>query len=411
MMSGLRIHPAHGRDFLRAAAMALLWFPGVAFAQTQSPPKTVSASVPDWLQPPLRRAGANRVQLIDAWNRTPKEEREGMRFLLENMPDRDLQTLSSAYLREQVSLGYRALADAPWKDAIPSALFLNDVLPYSVLNEERDTSRRMLRETSLPLIADCRTPGEAAQRLNERLFPLLKVRYSTERKRPDQNPTETIESGKATCTGLSILLVDACRSVGIPARVVGTPLWTNLRGNHTWVEFWDGTRWRFTGAAEPDPQGPDRGWFTGDASKALKDNPRHAIYASSFKRTGVAFPLVWAKDIRWVNAENVTDRYTVSVPTTDDGKTRLLVKTVDATGKRVAAQVTLRAFGGTETLAEGRSKGDTADMNDYLTFEVLRVCPPRQYEITVVFGKATVRRTISAGMEPEEMVVIRLGNG
>ena len=258
----------------------------------------------------LERAGKNRAELLKAWNQTPSAQREAMRFLLENMPDTDLQTLSAAYLSEQVTLAYQALAGASWQASIPKEIFLNDVLPYACLNEARDNSRRVLRAASLPLIAGCQTPGEAAQKLNAALFPLLHVRYSTERKRPDQNPTETMRSGIATCSGLSILLVDACRSVGIPARVVGTPLWANLRGNHTWVEIWDGARWRFTGAAEPDPQGLDRGWFVGDASQAVKDMPRHAIYASSFKQTGLSFPLVWAEDTRWVWAENVTDRYT-----------------------------------------------------------------------------------------------------
>src|SRR6478752_4758171 len=48
----------------------------------------------------------------------------------------------------------------------------------------------------------------------------LKVGYSTERRAANQSPSESRESGKASCTGLSILLSDACRSVGIPARLV-----------------------------------------------------------------------------------------------------------------------------------------------------------------------------------------------
>ena len=105
-------------------------------------------------------------------------------------------------------------------------------------------------------------------------------------------PGESIQSGIATCTGLSILLVDACRSVGIPARVAGTPMWSNLRGNHTWVEIWDG-EWHFAGAAEPDAAGLDHGWFVHDATTAKRDVPEHAIYATSFRRTGISFPLVW----------------------------------------------------------------------------------------------------------------------
>src|SRR5262249_22470623 len=107
----------------------------------------------------------------------------------------------------------------------------------------------------------------------------------------------------------AILLSDACRSVAVPARVVGTPLWTNKRGNHTWVEVWD-AGWHFTGAAEPDPNGLDRGWFVHEASQAQRDAPLHAIYAASFKKTKVSSPLVWARASHDVHAENVTDRYT-----------------------------------------------------------------------------------------------------
>ena len=67
-------------------------------------------------------------------------------------------------------------------------------------------------------------------------FGQLSVKYSTARKRANQSPKESIEQGLASCTGLSILLADACRSVGVPARLAGIPSWKNKNGNHTWVE-------------------------------------------------------------------------------------------------------------------------------------------------------------------------------
>jgi predicted esterase len=154
--------------------------------------------------------------------------------------------------------------------------------------------------------------------LNKTIFAKLKVRYSTGRKKPHQSPRETMESGLASCTGLSILLIDACRSVAVPARLVGTPLWSNNKGNHTWVEIWD-SGWHFTGACEPDPQGLDRGWFVGEAAQAKKDSPQHAIYAASFKKTPLSFPLVWAPGTKDVFAENVTDRYTAKAPADQPG--------------------------------------------------------------------------------------------
>ena len=134
-----------------------------------------------------------------------------------------------------------------------------------------------------PLVKDCKTPGEAAQRLNEKLFGEIQVKYSTQRKRANQAPSESIEQGLASCTGLSILLVDACRSVGVPARLAGIPSWPNKQGNHTWVEVWD-DGWHFTGAAEPNGQGLNHAWFQGDASLAKKDSRLNAIYAVSFKK-------------------------------------------------------------------------------------------------------------------------------
>ena len=112
------------------------------------------------------------------------------------------------------------------------------------------------------------------------------------------------------------MLSDACRSVGVPARLAGTPLWANNSGNHTWVEIWyDG--WHFTGAAEPDPKGLDRAWFQDIAAEARKESARHAIYAASFRRTKLTFPLVWAPERKDVFAANVTDRYAAKKPKTD----------------------------------------------------------------------------------------------
>jgi Transglutaminase-like superfamily len=245
------------------------------------------------IEPALVSSGDNRAELTKALVDVPVPQREGMSFLIENMPRVDLESLSAAYLLDHVAQGYEAMAGAPWARDVPREIFLNDVLPYASLNEARDGGRRRLRELSAPLVKECRTPGEAAQLLNRKLFRLVNVRYSTQRKKPDQSPLESISSGLATCSGLAILLVDACRSVGVPARIVGTPMWTNLRGNHTWVEVWDGD-WHFTGAAEPDPNGLDRGWFKGDAAKA----PRIEHIAALLHRRRAAVHHVQPVDAR-----------------------------------------------------------------------------------------------------------------
>jgi transglutaminase-like putative cysteine protease len=81
-------------------------------------------------------------------------------------------------------------------------------------------------EKAKALARDCKTATEAVQVLNRDFFNRIQVHYHTGRKAPNQSPAESMASGKATCTGLSIIFVNACRAVGIPARVAGTALWT-----------------------------------------------------------------------------------------------------------------------------------------------------------------------------------------
>src|SRR5258706_14929835 len=98
--------------------------------------------------------------------------RPGLRFLVEHMPVRDLRTLSAAYLKENLSIAYEAFNKVPWRDRVPQNVFFNDILPYASVDESRDARRRKLYELAAPLLADCQSPAEAAQRLHPQLFKL-----------------------------------------------------------------------------------------------------------------------------------------------------------------------------------------------------------------------------------------------
>ena len=327
----------------------------------------------------LSKAGKNRAELETALSKTPAPHRPGMLFLIVNMPDQDLQTLSANFLLENLELAYKARDQVTWGKKVPEAIFFNDVLAYANVDEARDPWRKEMYDLCMSIIKDCKTPSEAAQLLNSTVFNKLKVRYSTQRKRPHQSPKESIETGMASCTGLSILLVDACRSVAIPARVVGTPLWANKRGNHTWLEIWDGD-WHFTGACEPDPKGLDRGWFVGDAAQAKKDVAEHAIYAASFQKRPLAFPLVWAPQRKDVFAENVTDRYAAKEqPNANRALVRVRVWQAGKT-KRLAMPLQVVEGGKSSKVVQGESRGESADTNDMASFELT---PEREYTLRV----------------------------
>lgn len=203
-------------------------------------------------------------------------------------------------------LAIEARERAPW--TMPDEIFRNYVLPDTSVGEARDDWRPLFREKFLPLVRECTTPTAAAETLNREIWKILGVRYSPERDRPDQSPFHSMRIGKASCSGLSILLIDACRAVGVPARFVGCR-WKNKPGNHSWVEIWDAGQWHHLGAG--DGGNVDSAWFDADAAAATPDDPRFAIYAACAEPTGLSFPLAWIPDGEdsGVPALNVTARY------------------------------------------------------------------------------------------------------
>ncbi|EMI46640.1 Transglutaminase-like domain protein [Rhodopirellula sp. SWK7] len=267
----------------------------------------VRAEPPLDLDARLVIAGENRVEIEKALAKVPETQRPGMEFLIANMPDDDLRSLKAEFLLENAELAYRSRESESWAKSIPIEIFYNDVLPYASINERRDNWRADFRKRFLPLVADATTTSEVATILNQKIFSILDVRYSTKRAKADQSPYESIEGKTASCTGLSVLLINACRAVGVPARFVGTPLWADGSGNHSWVEIWD-DGWHFTGAAEPTGDRLDDGWFLKRAASAT-DEPKHAIYATSFRRTSLSFPCVWDRTLDSIPAIKVTHRY------------------------------------------------------------------------------------------------------
>ena len=289
-------------------------------------------------------------------------------FLVDHMPLADRNFLEADFLIENLELAFAARAEFPWSATVPEELFLNDVLPYAVFDEKREPWRQRMYGIARELVSGSASASEAVQRLNRDLFNKIEVHYSRERNKPNQSWRESEQLGFASCTGLTIILVQACRAVGIPARAVGTPMWSNQRGNHTWIEIWDGS-WHYTGADEYDPLGLDRGWFSADAAAAISDDPKLAIYATTWKKSGLSFPMVWAQENSDVAAINVTDRY-ASSSAIDRSYAELGVRLWERKGgNRIEAQVKIVDADG-YLRGEGVTKGSTFDLNDLARFRI-----------------------------------------
>ena len=163
-------------------------------------------------------------------------------------------------------------------------------------------------------------------------------------------PLSSLKARQTSCTGLAIYVVAALRSVGIPARVAGTPHWNKCGGrgktcstcpagdlctvgnhssddacgNHDWAEVWADGGWHFI-----DPDGDkrlDNGWFVGNTKlQTVHDGTyyNHSVVASSWANPTsdlpseyypdsfpiTHFPMVWDWHNENIGGWDVTPRY------------------------------------------------------------------------------------------------------
>lgn len=321
-----------------------------------------------WWGPEVAESIARVPAVTEDWElmlaETPVEMRGDISYLITYLPEGDLTDVEPEELLENVELAQEARAAVPWGDGLPQDIYLEAVLPHRSATEPFHPMRREFYEKYLPLVEDADTPGEAALRVNAQLFKDYGVTYNTGRMRTDQNSRETIAQGMATCTGLSIMYVEACRALAIPSRIAGIAAWPGRGGNHTWAEVWsDG--WHFVGAAEPDERGLNHAWFVGDAATAIHDEPLHAVWATAYRETGEHFPLAWNMEAR-VPGVNVTDRYAGE---REDMRPRLMVEVRDADG-RLEVPVMAFSMETGELVLGGTSLGPEADMNLHLNAHV-----------------------------------------
>lgn len=313
-----------------------------------------------------------------------KSQRKDMAYLIINMPDFDRNGIDLELLKENVEYANIAREQFAWAQQLPEEVYLCDVLPYAVVDEVRDSWRKELYAIFAPEVEGCATMYDAVCAVNANIPRLTGVDYNTLREKTNQSPSESMRQGMASCTGLSILLVDAYRAVGIPARFVGTASWHDNRGNHSWTEVWLDGEWRVTEYYFPSQL--DHLWFMPDASKAKADDRTYAIYATRFAGGNDWFPMVWADEDedgpieelpKWVGAENVTQHY---IDLAYEQYTRHLEAgthtflriagykeqgKTEQSGDRVAMGVDI--FRGTEQMGGGLTAGELRDMNDFFS--------------------------------------------
>jgi hypothetical protein len=335
-----------------------------------------------------------------------------MDYLTRWMPRGDRDTLSAEFLEHNVEYAMLAREEFPWAKALPDSIFLNEVLPYAVVDEKREQWRGKFYDIFAPIVRDAASAREAVEIINRDIEKTLGVKYNTNRSRTNQSPSESMAEGRATCTGLAILLVDALRSVGIPARFAGVPMWHDNSGNHSWTEVWIDGHWYFT-EYNPDSKGLDNAWFVSRSGKADPADGRYSIWATSWRPTGDSFPMIWDTESNEVYAVNVSDRYIARLKEIEEAGiaagTHVPVsikvwrnrdaESAGASDGRVAVDV--EVFRGTNRADSGVTAGPDDDMNNALTFALRKTA-----EYTLIYTDAKggkVEMKVSVGEEPVEL--------
>lgn len=257
------------------------------------------------------------------------------------------------------------LCAAAWEEVVPEHIRRHYLEADTVLDELPCDWREAVGAIFRPAVAGMRDAEQATLYIASHMTELTDVYYSTERRKPNMNALEALAEKKVSCTGQSILLICALRSVGIPARAVCVRTWNHVPGNHTWAEAWVHGGWKMIEFNEKAFNTP---WVMESIGLLDPSRPEQRVYAVS-PTSG--------KMIRYgrvaVRVEDVTERYTrlarawyakTNVP---PGHKRLMVDMYPRPEKPLA--LTLVAEDGQE-LCTAPSPTTKDDLRQFATFNL-----------------------------------------
>lgn len=201
----------------------------------------------------------------------------------------------------------------PWNRDVSKEIFMEYVLNFANVNEARNNWRELFAEALAPLVdtllgldTEELSVEDIVLTLNHYLWGAFgessekTIEFRSGQTPLIYDPISTLAFGYSSCTGLSIMFVDALRCLGIPARIAGTPGWNGNpeNGNHTWVEVYTSNEgWRVTEAAPaagfvPSLSNPCELWF---CTKERFDGATKVFAARLDKRSAHKshFPMAW----------------------------------------------------------------------------------------------------------------------
>mmetsp|Transcript_6724 Transcript_6724/g.9764 ORF Transcript_6724/g.9764 Transcript_6724/m.9764 type:complete len:341 (-) Transcript_6724:38-1060(-) len=245
----------------------------------------------------------------------PNAQSLGMHSTDDSLPD----GLSNGIVGPTISIALDSKNKYPWTKHVPKDIFKEYVLNFSNVNEPRTNWRPLFLEALEPLLTamaneDSTTVEQVVLAVNANIWDAFgkRIYFKSGQTPLLMDPMSVINFGYASCTGISIYLINALRTAGIPARLAGTPAWNGKveNGNHSWVEFYgtDG-KWHImeslpaAGSSPVDLLDPCQWWFC--KLDKVKDTQ---FYAASLvcSTPKCYFPMAWDPENHCVPGERRT---------------------------------------------------------------------------------------------------------
>ena len=246
---------------------------------------------------------------------------------VDDLPD----GLDLGLVGETILYALQSKIEFQYADELPIQIFRQYVLNYANANEARSNWRPLFWQKLRFLVQPTDNIPSVVHTLNANMWKILSpvgqdlIYFKASSTPLVFDPMSILAFGYASCTGTAIMLVNALRTMGVPARLVGTAAWNQQRsmGNHNWVEVWYMGSWYFV---EPslsnDPftppelvddlfRDPCTRWFCGRAQFTGNLSNTTLVFAATLEPSlhSISFPLAWEWSNRGVPGEDVSQFY------------------------------------------------------------------------------------------------------
>ena len=149
----------------------------------------------------------------------------------------DIQTITSAYLIDNIDLAFTAWQTNPWAKHLTFGDFCEYVLPYRGSNEPIESWRGELMSTFASLedeLDDSSDPFEAGKLLEQKANAIIGFDPIFYLHPTDQGFAEMKQRGLGRCEDITNMQIYARRAGGIAVASDYTPLWAKAGNNHAW---------------------------------------------------------------------------------------------------------------------------------------------------------------------------------